>query len=251
MGQLIRLDEDWHVRTAFPDDAVQREATVYAAEVRGLKRICLVAEAQRYSDWIGQFARTCRALDRTTAVEISSGVEVEVLDVNGSLDLPPGVRAVDRLYVGVRRLPTPAGPMDLQEARERIATGALLPSRAIEWLVRASANATQREGSIVLAEPLRILSELEIEPCRVHPAYLRWLAGSVAEREAAVELCERWRCPSSSAARWFLMAGATVLASSGSDDPEAVGRYQWCRSLAAELAGCGPRVEPPEPIFVV
>lgn len=239
------------MRTAFPGGAVQRETAIEVAEARDLKRVCIVAKARRHSDWIGGFAKACRALDRKTSVEVQSGVEVEVLDVNGTVDLPSAIRSADHLFVSVRRLPTPAGPMDLEDAREQIATGVLLPSRAIEWVVRASANAANRTGSVVLAEPLDVLPRLDIAASRVHPAYVRWLARSLAEREAAVEICERRRCLSSSVTRCFLRAGVTVLAASGSDAPEDVGRYERCRQLATELAGCGPRVEPPEPILAL
>lgn len=249
MGQLIRLDEDWHICSDFPGDAAKREQAVHAAEVRGLKKICLVAKVRRHSDRVGEFVRACRALDRSSRVEVSSGIEAEVLDLNGALDLPPGSRSADRLYVCVRRLPTPLGPLELAEARERIASGALLPSRAIEWLFRASVNAGKRDGPVVLTQPLHVLSELGIEPRRVHPAYVRWLAASLAEQEVAAELCERRRGPARSVVRCFLKAGVTVLAASGSGDPDAVGRYEWCREVAAELADCGPRIESPEPIY--
>lgn len=250
MTQLIRLDEDWHVNCTFPDDTNALRETVHAAEGRKLKKIVLVAKAGRFSEWVGEFVRACRALDRRSRVEVCSGLEAEVLDTHGTLDLSPFTSPVDHVYAGLRRLPTPDGPMDLDEASEQIASGELLPSRAIEWVVRASALAARRKGTVVLAQPLRILTELGIEARGIHPAYVRCLAGALAERWASIELCERRRCPSARVLKPFLLAGVPVRVASGSDSPDGVGRYEWCRQVAAELAGVGPRRERPAPIFI-
>lgn len=241
MDELIRLDEDWHVSSIFSSGGTASvEETVYAAEACGLKKLCLVEKVRRSSSWVPDFVGVCRSVDRKSPVEIHAGLEAEVLDTRGTLDLPRSAGLADHVFVAAQRLPTPMGPMLPSEARERIATGTLLPARAIEWLVHASASAALREGPVVLADPFRILPELGIGARNVHPAYIRWLAGALVEREACVEISERWRGPSSSVLRCLLRAGVTVRASSGSDSPEGVGRYAWCREIAAELEGCVP-----------
>lgn len=246
MDDLIRLDEDWHLSSTFSDGSATVEENVHAAERCGLKRICLVERVRGSTSWVREFAETCRAVARHARVEVNSGVEVEILDTSGKLDLPRFAAEVDYVYAAARRLPTPAGPLDLREAREQIAGGGLLPARAIEWLARASAGAAKREGGVVLAHPFSALSELGIDPRSVHPSYVRWLAGALDERGAHVAISERWRSPSSEVVGCLLTAGVTVRASTGSRSSETVGRYAWCREVAADNAGRTPRQKQPE-----
>jgi putative hydrolase len=121
----------------------------------------------------------------------------------------------------------------------------------MEWVVRASVNAAVRNGPVVLAHPFRLLAELGIDARNVHPAYVRWLADALVEQQACIEISERWRCPSPRIIRCFLMAGVPVRASTGSNSPETVGRYSWCREIAGELEGCGPGREPVEPFSLL
>lgn len=246
MDTLIRLDEDWHISSTFSDGTATVQENVDAAERCGLKRICLVERVRRTSGWVGEFVATCRAAARSALVEVSSGVEVEILDTRGGLDLPRSAEQADSLYVAARRLPTPTGPMELHEARRQIASGQLLPARAIEWLVRASANATKDRGGVVLAHPFSILPELGIDIRSVHPAYVRWLAGALDEQAAHVEVSERWRSPSPEVVGCFLTAGVNVRAATGSCSPNTVGRYSWCREVVAGNANRTPRERQPE-----
>lgn len=233
MDGPIRLDEDWHVSSTFSGGTATVEEVVHAAATRRLSTVCIVDAARRSSGWVGEFVESCRWADRRTRVEVKAGVEVEVLDTNGSLDRPRSAELADYVYVTARRLPTPTGPVRPEEAREQIASGELLPARAIEWLVRAAANATRREDAVVLAHPFGILPELGIDARNVHPAYVRWLAGVLLDRDAGVEVSERWRCPSVGVLGCLLTAGVTVRACTGSDSAETVGRYAWCREIAS------------------
>jgi len=237
MDDQIRLDEDWHVSSTFSSGYATVEENVQVAEDRGLRAICLVDNVQGSSEWVWDLVDTCRKVDRETAVEVRSGVEAEVLDTNGTLEVPSTAKHADHLFVAANWLPTPGGLIHPEEARAQIAAGKLWPSKALEWLVRAAANAAMQNDSVILSHPFSILPELGIDARNLHPAYVRWLAGVIASREAATEINELWHCASPSVAACFLTAGATVHASSGSTSPETVGRYEWCRRVADRLAG--------------
>lgn len=195
MGSFIRLDEDWHVSSTFSDGTSTVRETVHAAEARGLNKLCVVDKVSGSSDWVKDLVEACGQADRKAAVEVSCGVEAEVTDTRGTLELPSSAGLVDHVYVSFRRLPTPVGPMEMEEARGQIALGLLVPATVIEWLVRASSAAAMRDGSVVISAPFHILSELAVDPRNVHPAYLRCLAGALVKRDASVELSERWRDP--------------------------------------------------------
>jgi histidinol phosphatase-like PHP family hydrolase len=241
MDNQIQLDQDWHVSTTFSDGVATVEENVRAAEDRRLKAVCLVDRVSGMSSWVRRFADTCGRADRRNEVEVHSGVEVEVLNTSGTLDLPANFELVDHLFVTVRRLPTPEGPMRLDEARTKIAAGELLPATVVEWLVRASSNAAKREGSVVVAHPFGILSDLGLDERNIHRPFVRCLAGSLAESGSAITLSERWRSPSAWVAACFVAAGVTVHPSTDSQSPSTLGRYVWCRRVADELSrrSCG------------
>jgi putative hydrolase len=241
MDNQIQLDQDWHVSTTFSDGVATVEENVCAAEERRLKAICLVDRVSGMSGWVRRFADTCGRADRRNAVEVHSGVAVEVLNTSGMLDLPANVELVDHLFVTVLRLPTPEGPMRLDEARARIEAGELLPATVVEWLVRASSNAAKREGSVVIAHPFSILPDLGLAERNIHRPFARCLADSLAQSGASITLSERWRSPSAWVAACFVAAGVPVRPSTGSQSPSTLGDYVWCRQIVDELSrkSCG------------
>lgn len=230
------FDQDWHVSSTFSDGSATVGDYVVAAEVNNLKTLCVVDRARRSSPWVRELASACRAADRTAPLAVRSGIEVEVLDTNGTMELPAFAPAVDCLFVAADRLPTPRGPVDPDEARGLIEAGGLLPARAVEWLVRAYANATRAPGKVVLAQPFRLLGRLGLSSETVHPSYIRWLARVMLENHACSEVSESWRTPSRLAVDCFLTAGVPVLPASGARSTDGVGRHDWYRSLQGELS---------------
>lgn len=245
MDRGIRLDEDWHVASTFSTGIDTVEENVFAAQVAGMRRLCVVDRARRSSDWVRDLVQACREAGGGSRLEVSCGIEVEVLDTRGTVELPRAADRVDHLYVATRSLPTPQGPLPPEQAREQIARGALLPARAVEWLVRAWAAAAGRADSVVLAAPFALLAEIGVDIDHLHPAYVHWLVRAIASQGVAVELDESRRCPAVRIVEFLLRAGIAVRPASGSTSAESVGRYLWCRQIAAELAGVAPWPEDP------
>jgi putative hydrolase len=241
MNNQIELNQDWHVSTTFSDGYASVEENVGVAEERQLQTICLVDDACRSSHWVRHLAASCRRADRQTAVEVHSGIEVELLNSNGLLDLPADAEHVDRIFVTARRLPTPHGPMDLDEARVLIEGGQLLPATVVEWLVRGFSSASRRPSSVVISRPFGILSYLGLDESRVQRPFARCLAASLAGSGSALSISERWYSPCDWVVACFLAAGVPVLASTGSRSPSTVGQYEWCRQVVDELSqkSCG------------
>jgi putative hydrolase len=236
MDEPIRFDRDWHVSSTFSDGTVTVAENVHAAEERGLRSLCVVDRVRRSTVWVRDLVDACSAADREAELEVRSGVEAEVLDTNGTLDVPRSVERVDHLFVVADRLPTPTGPVVPEVAREQIEAGELFAARAMEWLVRAYAGAMRRDESVVLARPFSILPRLGIDPNTIHPPFVRWLAGVMLETGACSEVNESWCAPSSRVVDCFLTAGVPILPASGARSPLAVGRFEWVPGLLKELS---------------
>jgi putative hydrolase len=236
MNEPICFKEDWHVSSTFSDGSGGVEENVHAAEALCLRSLCVVDTARRFSDWAGELSEACAKADRRAAVRVRSGIEVEVLDVAGRVDLPRQASRVDRLFVAAGRLPTPSGPLDVETARRQIESGRVPAARAMEWLVRAYAGASRRHEGVVLAHPFSILPRLGIDPEKIHPAFVRWLAGELRKGGASVEVNEARRSPSRTALDCFLTAGIPVLAGTGAESPELLGAYTWAPRLLGGLS---------------
>jgi hypothetical protein len=230
MTDQIRLDEDWYVNAEFDRGARAIHRIVKLAEARGLTTICLTERVRRSSDWLRDFTETARLAGRGSAVDVNCAVEAEILDADGRLDAPPSASLADFVFLSCSALPTPYGPLAPVRARELIATGKLLPAKAIEWLARAAVEAVRRYDDVVLLRPFNLLQPLGLDRRHLHPPIVRWLAGEMARREARCVVDERLQCPDSWVVDCFLTAGVTVSATAGGD-LEDIGDYEWCRTL--------------------
>ena len=87
---LPALDEDYHVHSAFSDDAVSTlaENVRAAARDRGLRVLCLVDHVRRDSPWVADYTAAVAALRPVPGLEVVAGVEAKILDSQGHLDLP-------------------------------------------------------------------------------------------------------------------------------------------------------------------
>jgi putative hydrolase len=233
---LTRFDQDWHVSSTFSDGSSTVAENVHAAEALGLESLCVVDKASRASGWVRDLAEACSDAGRDASLKLTCGIEVEVVDTNGTLEAPPYAPQVDYLFVAADRLPTPTGPVEPEVARAQIALGDLLPSQAVEWLVRAYANASLGSGQIVLAHPFSVLSRLGMSQQSVHPAYVRWLAGMLLEHGASVEVNELWRAPTAQVLDCLLTAGVPALPGSGARSLQELGHNEWYRGLLRGLS---------------
>lgn len=231
MDHQIRLDEDWHATSIFSGAPATVEQNVRVAEARRLTSLCVVDRVRHTSGWVRDLIAACRMADYATPVAVSCGVEAELLDTNGTLDLPLSAEHVDYVYAAADRLPTPMGPMLPERAREKIEAGELLPAKAVEWLVRASANAALRHRNLVLARPFSLLTSLGLSESDLHPAFVRGLGTVMAKRGACAEINERWHCAGPRVTNILLACGVTVRAGTDCRSQEELGRYEWCRQI--------------------
>lgn len=236
MKNLTPTNQDWHVGSTFSNGSGSVAEIVEAAEACELKSVCVVDKARRSSPWARALADACHAAGRDSELEVRSGIEIEILDTNGASDPPPFTSKTDRLFVAAYRLPTPRGPLELEEARSQIERGELFPGQVAEWLVRAYAGAATRRDSVVIAQPFSVFPLLGLDPARIHISYVRWLAGVLQTTDAAVEVNERLRAPSSSVVDCLMTAHVPVLPASGARSVDEVGSRDWYDELLGSVS---------------
>jgi putative hydrolase len=235
----VRLDEDYHVHSAFSDDAIGTlEDNVRAAHARGLRTICLTSHVRRDSAHVPAFLGAVAALEPVPGLRVLAGAEAKILDTDGHLDLPPGIGGVDIVQIADHRFPGPEGPLHPREVRAALAGGALGPAYAVERLVEATAAAlrTARDNAdrVSLAHLFSILPKVGLAESDVPDALLGLLASRARAAGALVEVNEKWGCPAARALRAFAAAGVPIVASTDSHDCADVGVYHRVRRIVED-----------------
>ncbi|MGH3428648.1 MAG: hypothetical protein ACRDQZ_13950 [Mycobacteriales bacterium] len=84
----IRLDEDWQVSSAFSGGSASVGEIVDVAEAREMGAICVVDHVRSSTGWVRDLVEACRAADRGNTVKVHCAVKADLLDTNGTLDVP-------------------------------------------------------------------------------------------------------------------------------------------------------------------
>jgi len=238
MSAAVRLDEDYHVHSAFSDDAVSTLAeNVSSARERGLRTLCLAEHVRRDSAHVPAFVAAAADLPAVPGLTLLTGVEAKILDTSGRLDLPGGLTGIDLVLAADHQFPGPDGPLSPQEVRTRLGRGELAAGEAVEWLVAATAGALARGRRVLLAHLFSVLPKVGLTERDVPAPLLAALAGRAAAAGAMVEVNEKWGCPSAAVLASFAAAGVRVVAGTDSHRCTDVGVYDRVRRIAA---GCTP-----------
>jgi putative hydrolase len=234
----LRLDEDWHVHSTFSDGTDTLAANLAAAAERGLTRLGCVDHVRRDSTHVAAFVQAMRALRDTTPITVTAGVEAKILDAAGTLDLPPELGDVDFVYVADHQFPDEAGPVSPHAIRDAIGTGRLTPVEVVEELVNATIAAMVRYAPLhrlVLTHPFSILPKLSLTESTVADEAIARLLATAHLTETAIEVSERWRCPSERVVTMAAARHVRLVASTDSHRAADVGRYAYVARIAANL----------------
>jgi putative hydrolase len=235
---VIALDEDFHVHSAFSDDAVSTVAdNVRAARERGLRTLCVADHVRRDTAWVPRLADAVAACRQQPGTRVLAGVEAKILDAGGQLDLPPRLDGIDLVLIADHQFPADDGPAHPDRVRAAIDGGELPAAEAIERLCEATANALHAtDRGRVLAHLFSLLPKIGLDEAMVPGPLLRRLAERTARAGAMVEVNEKWACPSPRTVAAMLRAGVPVVAGSDSHRCDDVGVYHSVR-LTAGTAG--------------
>ncbi|HEY5317509.1 MAG TPA: hypothetical protein VIJ20_05980 [Solirubrobacteraceae bacterium] len=241
LDSLPALDQDMHVHSTFSDGVGTIEENLAVAESRGLTRVTCVDHVRASTEWAGEFVREVRRVAARTEVMLRCGIEAKLLDVDGNLDLPRDCGDPDYIYIADHQVPLPDGPADPRRVRDAIAAGRLAAPTVVAALLEATKNALRQVENAVIAHLFSVLPKLGLEEGEVPIGAIEVLARVAAATGAAVEIDERWRCPSARTLRPFLDAGVPILLSTDSHAPEAIGRYGYCLEVRDALVLGGGR----------
>src|SRR5262249_5861051 len=77
--QALRLNEDFHVHSTFSDGADTIERNVATAAELGLVQLGCVDHVRRDTTYVPRYLDAVRAVQRTTTIELTAGVEAKLL----------------------------------------------------------------------------------------------------------------------------------------------------------------------------
>ena len=194
--------KDMHVHSTFSDGRNTIADNVATARARGLGTICLVDHVRADTDWLPDFiAATSDLIEREAGrpqpVTILRGVETKVLDHAGTLDLPSGLEALDHVLVADHQFPMDDGPHDPREVRTGIEAGRWDRAALASVLIESVGNSLERvSGNGILAHMFSVLPKAGMSEADLPARALEWLSGQCRRFGIAVEVNERWGCPS-------------------------------------------------------
>jgi putative hydrolase len=243
----VPLDEDWHVHSTFSDGASTLAENVAAARDKGLRRLCLTDHVRASTGWLPDYVAAVTALrghagpagrPLASGPELVTGVEVEMLNAAGDLDLPDDLSGVEVVLIADHQFPSLHGPVPPEQLRAEIVRGAIGPQDAAGAVADATAAALGRVGDAqpVVAHLFSILPKLGLDEFCVPDQALDRLACRAAATGAVLEINEKWRCPSSGTVQAFASAGVRIAAGSDSHDAASIGRFASVRQTICAVA---------------
>ena len=235
------LTQDMHIYSTFSDGQNTIEENVAEAERIGLTELVFADHVRADSKWIPAYVAAVRKCREQTSVVLHCALEAKILDIYGCLDLPGKLMGIDAVYLVGHQAPSPDGPMNPRSTRERIEAGELDPQMVLRWMVNGTAAAVRHQDHAVIAHLFGVLPTLGLNEGDVPLELIDMLAIAAAESDARIAVDETWRCPTPRTLRPFLHHGVPLLLSTGSQNRETIGRYEYCARVVSELRRSGSR----------
>lgn len=232
---MTRLHHDLHVHSTWSDGKAHPVENLIAASNAGLTSMAMVEHVRADSAWVPLWAEEVAWYRTTTELDLLSGVEAKLLDVDGTLDLPSDVSGVDMIVVADHLVPSRHGLLTPTEVRGGLVDGTLDRLQIIHDLVDALLGAAARTPRIQIAHLFSSLAKAGISEQEVSTSEIDRLTEGLGAAGVAVEISERWRCPSLRTLAAMRSAGATVVCSTDSHTTATIGRYEYVRSAFAGL----------------
>lgn len=239
----VTYREDMHVHSTWSDGKHTVRENVAEAIERRLTRLCCVDHVRRDTAWVPDFVRDIEIVrtENVGLIDVLCGVEAKLLDADGTLDAPDDLHGVDYVFVADHQVPWGRGCLRPQDVRRMLQLEQIDRRRVIETLVEATARAVERTHRVVVAHLFSVLPKLHVSEDEVPTALVDELARVLAAHDAAIEIDERWSCPSPRVVSRFLREGVRVHLSTDSHRKDDIGRYRYAVSTLKE-AGLLARV---------
>jgi putative hydrolase len=239
-GVIAAVDRhvDLHTHSSLTDGHDPPEMMADAAARASLQTWGLSDHVRADSAWLPDYVRRVRALSRE-GVLIRVGVEAKILDRSGRLDLPPHLPELDYVLVADHQFPGRDGPQHPREVAADLAAGKIAAADVIDELVAATCRAVRSAPlPAIVVHPFSLLPKLGCDEQDVQAQHCAELADACLAVDAAVEINEKWRCPSPRLVTALAGLGVRLVAGSDAHRSEDVGRWRY---LDEALAGGGER----------
>ena len=235
----MNLHQDWHVHSSeFSLDAYSTIAeNIRAAGERGITTLGLADHARSDSTWIPVRNKMIASQMVRDDIEIFLGIEVKILRLDGALDIPQDISGIDFILIADHQYPSVVGPLEPTVVRDMIQSGHLTGRDALDCILQALINsvlkAPQTSQGSILAHPFSLLPKIGLSEAMISASQLEALGRALILRDAALEVNEKWRCPSDSVILALRNLGVRIVAGSDSHKSDDVGVYS--RILCSHL----------------
>lgn len=227
---MIDTGADRHTHSTTSDGHDDLDTMAEAATAAGLHTWGISDHVRASTPWVPDYVREVRRLREVRQPEdglsIECGVEVKMLDSAGRLDLPARLEGLDYLLVADHQFPGPEGPVKPEQVRQDLAEARLTPTAVLETLIAATGAALHASPfPAIVAHLFSLLPKCGLDEDDVPEQLVDELATACRATDAAVEINEKWRCPSPRVARHLAERGVRLTA--GSDAHQAVDIGAW------------------------
>lgn len=241
MADRIDRGSDLHTHSDVTDGTASPEAMADAAVAAGLHTWGLSDHVRADSMWLPEYAVRVRAIVRP-GLTVQCGIEVKMLDSSGRLDLPAALPELDYVLVADHQYPAADGPTHPREVRRRLDAAETTPAAVVDELIAATCAAVGRAPfRPIVVHLFSLLPKMGLSEAAVHDEHRRALAGACLAAAAAVEVNEKWRCPSAATIFALAEAGVPIVAGSDAHRWADVGAWPYLTSLDSELTAVASR----------
>lgn len=245
---------DLHTHSDRTDGADCVEAMADAAVASGLSTWGISDHVRASTPWVAEYVLATRAI-RREGLAIRCGVEAKILDRSGRLDLPPTLPALDYVLVADHQFPGSAAPRHPADVRSDLEARRLSAADVVSDLVEATAaGVRQSPFPPIVAHLFSLLPKMGLSEGDVTAEHLHVIAHACLESGGAVEVNEKWRCPSPAVVAYLVDAGVRITCGSDAHRLEDVGARAYVDDVVAAIdvptdqGRREPRPSPTEPI---
>ncbi|MDQ2649871.1 MAG: PHP domain-containing protein [Actinomycetota bacterium] len=240
---ILDRGSDLHVHSTFSDGASTIEENLASATGLGMHTVGMVDHVRRDTTYVPDFEAAVRELARSTDLRIYCGVEAKILDTAGTVDLPASLPALDYVLIADHQMPRPNGPAHPRDVVAAIEDGTVTVPEIIDDLVEATVASLRCYDRTVIAHLFSILPKCGIHEDQVPERLIRRIGDAAKAAGTAIEINEKWTCPSRRVATLLRERGAEITLSTDAHHETRVGRYDYVERVAASLeapAASGP-----------
>ncbi len=226
------LRGDFHIHTLNWYAPFGAQPSLRTAEARGIDQLGCVEHVTRDTEWVARFVAGAKCIQRRTRIELILGVEAEVLDSQGTLDLPDALGDIQRVFVADHYLPIGGVRLLPHQARMLVSEGVIGQMELVDGVVSSLAKAIRRAPrQVVLSHPFAGLVESGIPIDTVPLHHFAPIVDALLDRNGLVELNEERRAPTRALLGYFSDCGLGLLPGTDALIDDEVGRFDY-------VAGC-------------